>query len=68
MYLNSAWASLETLISLIIEGLITQESRPGRISAGRLGRIFALDCSDWSNGLRHGGFIALQHIHQSSFS
>jgi hypothetical protein len=54
--LNSVSGRLVSLISSKLEGLLTQESRPGRISAGRRGRIFDLDCSDWSNGLRHHNF------------
>jgi len=45
-----------TLFFSKIEGLLTHESRPGRISAGRRGQIFDLDCSDWSNGLRYHNF------------
>ena len=33
------------------EGPFTQESRPGRNFGEAVGGIFALDCSDWSNGL-----------------
>ena len=42
--------------SLETEGLFTQESRPVRISAGRRVRMFDLECSDWSNGLRYHNF------------
>jgi hypothetical protein len=41
---------------LDIEGLFTQGSRPGRISGESVGWTFALDCSDWSNGLRYHFF------------
>jgi len=54
--INSVSGRHVALISSKIEGLSTQESRPGRISAGRRGRIFDLDCSDWSNGLRYHSF------------
>jgi hypothetical protein len=43
-------SGLVRCISLKIS--LTQESRPGRISAGRHGQMLDLDCSDWSNGLR----------------
>jgi hypothetical protein len=47
---------LVPFISLKFDGLLTRESRPCRISAGRRGRIFALDSTDWSNGLRYHNF------------
>ena len=53
---NSVSGRHVSLISSEIEGLLTQESRPGQISAGRRCRIFDLDCSDWSNGLRYHNF------------
>jgi hypothetical protein len=37
---------------LEIEGLFTQESQPGQIWRDSIGGNFALDNSDWSNGLR----------------
>ena len=41
---------------LEIEGLVTQGSRPGRSAGYLVGGIFALDGSDWSNGLRYHNF------------
>jgi hypothetical protein len=38
---------------LEIEGLFTQGSRPGRTLAESVGGIFAMDSSDWSNGIRY---------------
>ena len=54
--LNSVSEGLVPFISSKIDGLLSHESRPCRISAGRRGRIFALDSSDWSNGLRYHNF------------
>jgi len=51
--LNSVSASLVTLISSKIEGLFTQESRPGRSAGYLVGGMFALDGFDWSNGIRY---------------
>ena len=41
---------------LEIEGPVTQGSRPGRSAGYLVGGIFALDGSDWSNGLRYYNF------------
>jgi len=41
---------------LKIEGLVTQGSRLGRSAGHLVGRIVALDGSDWSNGLRYHNF------------
>ena len=38
---------------LIIEGLFTQGSRPGRTVGGSVGEVFEMDSSDWSNGIRY---------------
>ena len=54
--LNSVSSGLVRFISLKMQDLLTQESRPGQISAGRRGRISDLDSSDWSNGLRYHNF------------
>jgi hypothetical protein len=38
------------------EGPFTQESRPSRTFGESFGVSFALECSDWSNGLRYHHF------------
>jgi len=38
---------------LEIEGLFTQESRPGRTVGESIGGIREMDRSDWSNGIRY---------------
>jgi hypothetical protein len=55
-HLNAVSEGLVPFISSKIEGLLTHESRPCRISAGRRGRMFALDSLDWSIGLRYHNF------------
>ena len=38
------------------EGLFTQGKRPGRTAGERVGGIFEMDRSDWSNGIRYHTF------------
>jgi len=38
---------------LLIEGLLTQGSRPGRTVGESAGEVFEMGSSDWSNGIRY---------------